>query len=263
VYVAGCYDSKLDVLRRIDVYDSFNNLWSSINIPYSRFTLAVFEGHLLTVGGQDNCGEVTSKISRSVDGFTLDDFTTMATPRCLASAITYQRKLIVAGGENKYTTLASTEMFDSITGQWYNCGDLPQPHSWQQFVAVDDQLYLLGGFNQCGEGSLAMFTTSLNDVARHQLEWNTAQDIPWYHVAAVCINGHLVILGGAKWIEDRVIRTKDIHVFNKTIHSWDIVGNLPLARGGPAAITICDQIMVLGGRNAGGQMTDTVWVGSW
>jgi len=260
--MAGCYDNTLDVLRRIDIYDVYNDSWSSINVPYSHFALAVSNGHLLTVGGKTNRGNITSKINRLTDGFALEDFTTMATPRYLASAITYQEWLIIAGGKNKYTTLVSTEMFDSITGLWYTCGDLPRPHSWQQFVAVDKKLYLLGGFDQSGEASLAMFTVSLDDVTRHRLVWSTAQDIPWYHVAAVCINGHLVILGGAKVIEDRVIRTKEIYAFNKINHRWDVVGHLPLARGGPAAVTVGD-IIVLGGRNAGGQMTDTVWIGSW
>ena len=228
-YVAGCYDNTLDILRRIDIYDVFNNSWSSIDSPYSHFALAAFNGHLITVGGKDNHGEVTSKIYRLTDGYKLEKFTTMATPRQLASTTTCQRRLIVAGGRNKYTTLASTEMFDSTTGQWYTCGDLPQPHCWQQFVAVGDKLYLLGGFDQSAKGSLAMFTASMDDLVRHQLDWNVAQDIPWYHAAAVCINGHLLIIGGAKWVgEDKVTRTKEIHAFNKINHRWDVVGYLPL-----------------------------------
>ena len=39
------------------------------------------------------------------------------------------------------------------------------------------------------------------------------------------------------------------------------MGNLPLARGGPAAVNIDDdRIIVLGGRNTKGQRTDTVWI---
>ena len=182
--MAGCYDGTLDILHKIDIYDIINNSWSSImTVPFSLFALATFNGHLITIGGKDDNGEVTSKLFRSSIGHTFEIFTTMATPRYLASAIGYQRLLIIVGGKNRYTTLSSTEMFDSTTGRWYICEDLPQPHSWQQCVVANSKLYLLGGFGQDGTASPAVYSTNLDNVMRHPFEWNTVLDIPWYHPA--------------------------------------------------------------------------------
>ena len=71
--------------------------------------------------------------------------------------------------DDKGKILSSTELFDSRNGQWYICGDLPQPHTWLQSVIVDDILYLLGEEDKDGR-SPAVFTAPMDNLSRHQLK---------------------------------------------------------------------------------------------
>ena len=52
-------------------------------------------------------------------------------------------------------------------------------------------------------------------------------------------------------------------MFNKVSHSWEVIGQIPSARNGPAAVSVADnKIVVVGGKDDKRQYTNTVWIGS-
>ena len=210
---------------------------------------------------------VTNKIF-SLDGDHLKEYTRMITPRDCATAAGYQRTLIITGGkDDHYRRLATTELFDSTTGQWYTTSDLPLPHSSLRPVIKHNTLYLLGGYNQDGNLSPAVFTAPLDTLSSYQLKWSSHQDTPWCHSAPVSIQGrHLLTVGGVKETgsdHNNNVFTGDINMFNKVSHSWEVIGQIPSAREGPAAISVADNtIVVVGGSDDMGQYTNTVWIGS-
>ena len=71
-----------------------------------------------------------------------------------------------------------------------------------------------------------------------------------------------MILEGANFtsIGDRVTsatHTKSIQVYNEVSNCWDLVGNLPLGRGGSPAVNIGnDRIIVLGGQTLKDKITN-------
>ena len=264
VYVGGGTESGWKSSYDINCYDPVNNSWSSpISTPYCLFAMTTLNNKLLIAGGKDQSFKITDQILKMTAG-QVKNYTKMITARSDATATGHQGMLIITGGwDDKYKKLSSTELFDSSNGQWYVTNDLPQPHCWLQSVIVDNILYLLGGVNKDGY-SPAVFTAPLDTLSRHQLKWNIHQDTPWCRSAPVSVYGtHLLIVGGGKMIGDKNTHTSDVYKLNKFSHSWEAIGHIPSARSLSAAVSTADnRVIVIGGRNDKGELTNTVWIGS-
>ena len=82
--------------------------------------MTVLNNQLMIIAGKDRCGKVTDRVFIIDNNNQLRFYTTMITPRCLATAVSRQQNLLVVGGKgSNYHLLASTEIFDSISGQWH------------------------------------------------------------------------------------------------------------------------------------------------
>ena len=267
--MGGGYEPSTGILSKssyiINCYDPVNNLWSlSISTPYSLFAMTTLNNKLVTTGGQDRHYKITNQIL-TMDAGQLKRYTKMITARSRATAAGHQGMLIITGGyDDKSEKFSSTELFDSKNGQRYVCNDIPQPLTSLQSVIVDNVLYLLGGINEDGNFSLAVFTAPLDTLSTHQLKWNTHQDTPWCASAPVSVNGtHLLIVGGYNYIGSKCIYNSDIYKLNKVSHSWEAIGHIPTARSRAAAVSTADnEIIVIGGLNDKGEFTNTVWIGS-
>ena len=268
VYVGGGYESGNTNSYKIDCYDPIKDLWSSpINTPYRHFAIVTLNNKLLAVGGVDKNTNRTNEIL-IMDDDHLNNYTKMNEARSWAAAAGYQGMLIIAGGIGNERILASTECFDSNNKQWYTCDDLPQPSYCLRSVVVDNILYLSGGATECGGDSPAVFTSPLDTLSKHQLEWKSCQDIeiPCSAPALVSVDDKfLLIVGGVRWKEIPMdTHTLDVYRLSKVDRSWKAIGNIPLARKSPAAVcTVNNRIIVIGGWNHKGEYTNTVWIGSY
>ena len=264
VYVGGGIEAGWKPSYIINCYDPVNNSWSSsINTACCSFAMTTLNNKLVTAGGLDSSYKKTTQVL-ILDAGQLKNYTKMVTGRSQATAAGYQGMLIITGGrDDKGKRLSSTELFDSNNGQWYKCSELPQPHSEIQSVIVDNVLYTLGGFND-GYESPAVFTAPLDTLSTHQLKWNTHQDTPRCLSAPVSVNGtHLLIVGGFKSTGGKNTFTCDINKLNKVSHNWEAIGHIPSGRRRPGAVGTADnRVIVIGGRNDKGEVTNTVWIGS-
>ena len=263
--MGGGFTTEGTLSHTISCYDPTNNSWCiSVNIPYCLFSMTALNNKLLVAGGK-NWARKTDEVY-TMDSGQLRNYTKMNIARSCATAVGHQGMLIITGGkDDEDKRLSSTELFDSKNQQWYTCGDLPQPYSWLQSVIVDDILYLLRGSSESGQ-STAVFVASLDTLPKHQLKWNTHQDTLWCFPAVVSVSGtHLLTLGGGnlKRIGDKNPCTTDIYKFNKVDNSWEAIGHIPSARSSLAAVSTADnRIIVIGGKNDKGKVTNTVWIGS-
>ena len=250
---------------RIDIYSATNNSWnpSPINTSYKYFAMTTLNNQLITAGGRDRRDKVTNKIF-SLDGDNLKEYTRMISPRSHATVAGHQGTLIITGGEDaQYMTLATTELFNSTTGQWYTTSDLPLPHYRLHSVIVKNTIYLLGGYTKANNMSPAVFAAALDTLSSHKLQWSSQQDTPWCRSAPVSIQGELLTVGGEKKTRSGYVHTSDINKFNKVSHDWEVIGQIPSARWSPAAVSIADnKIVVVGGKNDKVHYTNTVWIGS-
>ena len=267
VYVGGGYDSGakpdggLKPLYTINCYDTVNDSWSNpIDVPYCFFAITTLNQRLLIAGGKDKSGKKTDQVL-TMDANQLTNYTKMVSAKTWATAVGHEGMLLIAGGrDDQGKKLSSTELFDSNLKQWYICNDLLQPHSSLKSVIVDNILYLLGGINKDGIYSTKVFTAPLDTLPKHQLNWNAQQDTPWC-VSAPVLNGtDLVLVGGYRCCDDT--RTFNVYKFNKVSHRWEDIGCIPSARSFSAAVSTADnRIIVIGGQNDKGEVTNTVWIG--
>ena len=265
VYVGGGYETGGKASYIINCFDPVNNSWSSpINTPYYCFAMTTLNNKLLIAGGQDKSYKKTNQIL-IMDVSQLRNYTKMNIARSHTTATGHQGILIITGGwDDELNTLSSTELFDSSNGQWYLSNDLPQPHYLLKSVIVDNILYLLGGLNKDANYSPAVFTAPLDILSKLQLKWNTLQDIQWLASAPVSVYGtHLLIVGGRKMIGYQHKCASDVYKLNKISHSWEAIGHIPSARNAPAAVSTADnKVIIIGGVNNEGEVTNTVWIGS-
>jgi len=272
VYIGGGLEASVgssfgDASYRIDIYSPNNNSWSPspINTSYFWFAMTTLNNQLITAGGKDRSDKVTNKIFL-LDSDHLKEYTRMITPRYSSTAAGHQGTLIITGGEDdQYRRLATTEMFNSTTGQWYTTSYLPLPHYELHSVIVDYTLYLLGGVNKDGSWSQAVFAAPLDTLSSHNLQWSSQQNTPCHRSAPVSMQGrHLLAVGGVKKkTGSGYVCSSDIHKFNEVSRIWEVIGQIPSARRAPAAVSVADnKIAVVGGWDDEGHYTNTVWIGS-
>ena len=257
--MGGGYEARVQRSYTINCYDPVKNSWSfTISTPFCYFAMTALNNKLLTVGGRDKRYKVTNQVLIMNDD-QLKNYAKMTTARSTAAAAGHQGMLIITGGvDDKDKTLSSTELFDSANGQWYTCGDLPQPHCWLRSVIADNILYLLGGSDKDYSDSSAVFTAPLDALSRHQLKWNTHQDTPWCYSTPVCVNGtQLLTVGGRKGSKC----VSDVYKLSKVSHNWEAIGNIPSARYSSAAISTADnRVIVIAGYSDKLEFTNTVYI---
>ena len=264
VYVGSGYQWGYRPSYHIHCYDPVNNSWrSSISTPYCDFAMTTLNNKLLIAGGRDKSNIKTNQIL-TMNAGQLKNYTEMTTARTKATVTGHQGMLIITGGmDDNHNKLSSTELFDSHSGHWYKCSDLPMPHHSLQSVIVDNILYLLGGYKKDSIASPAVFTASLDTLSRHQLNWNTYQDTPCCLSAPVSVHGTLLlIVGGNRRTRDKDTRTSEVYKLNKVSHSWEAIGHILSARSLAAAVSTANKVIVIGGVNHKERSTNTVWIGS-
>ena len=275
VYVGG-HGAKVDTAYRIYIFDPVNNLWhsSSIITPYCSFGMTTLHNKLITVGGTTR-GKWFTHLKSTNKVLVLDettnrwkDYTQMSTARSGASVVGHKEMLIVTGGWCCHNSiiLSSTEVLDSSTNQWFSCADLPQPHVFLQSAVVDNSLYLLGGANQDGASPL-VFAASLDTLSQHKLNWRAMQETTWCFSSVVSVHNQLLVIGGRRSKMD-VLHTSNIYKLNKVTGAWEVISQLPQARGAVSAVTVSDDtIVIIGGtkmeqKKRKRKLTKTVWIGT-
>jgi len=267
IYIGGGERRLQHPLYQINIYDADNDSWSSpVTTQHCYFAMTSLNNCLIIAGGVNQRGVPTDQIFM-LNNDLLNEYTKMKRPRGWATAVGYQKMLLIIGGKVGLKVFGSTELFNSETGQWYDCEDLPQPHYWIQSVVVDNTVYLLGGFDEDCSCSQSVFSSRLDSLLNQKLKWNTEKPTPWNRSAPAAIFGkHILTFGGVKVsILRGYLCTTDVYMLNMASHNWEVVGHVPSTRDGPSAVSIADdKIIVLGGvdhNSDKSKYTNTVWIG--
>ena len=248
IYVGGgvCRDDK-DLEYNINIYHPDTNKWDdAIDTPHVHFAMTVLVDKLIIIGGTSR---ITDKITNKLlvlEHGQWKDYTQMPTARKNTSVVSYQAMMIVMGGSNtKHKRLRTTELLDSTTGQWFTCDDLPQPLAYLQSVIVDDTLYILGGGAADGKTSKAVYAAPLDPWSNHQLKWHQLADTPQFGSTAVSLNNKYLLAVGGTAVNDTVCVLKKAK--GSTSTSWEYIGSLPTVHAASSAVSLANQIIVIGG----------------
>ena len=275
----------------IYAYNTSTLDWSQL--PDSRFeycALAIVNNLVTLIGGlcyTHPLYETNKLFSLTRKGGVADwteEFPPMPTKRYGACALCTGTALIVAGGQEEFILgmsgkVATIEVLNTATLQWSTAVDLPQPTYFGSLVQMsNDQIYILGAYNNdtpprlirsvygCSLSALLQSCTSHSFRARLVKSlsrskkigiWRKVTDLPAAIIdsAYVSLHGQLLAIGG-KNSDD--IHTSAVHMFNPSIHSWEVISHMATPRCSCYAAVLPDnQLIVVGGYTCSGK-TDTV-----
>ena len=133
---------------------------------------------------------------------------------------------------------ASVERYQSDTDTWDSVADMPAPRHHSMSVAVDELVYLLGGF---GDGFDPWATAWVFEPQPNG--WSEIADLPFGlgAGAAVEIDGLIYVVGG-------VPNGTSLYAYDPRADTWETLNSMTQAREHTAAVAFDGDLWVLGGR---------------
>ena len=243
---------------RVMVYSLETGTWTTLP-PYENrfFGMAAVNNRLLLVGGFSMS---TNKVSNVLGVWDEQSqtwthpFPVMPTARHSPSVISYEKWLVVAGGEDEKGAYCEIEILDTLSGQWYEGSPLPYKCCEMSTVFNGNMWYLLGGISSQGEGKL-IFCVCLDQLISEAVsqsagatspstrsQWQTLPETPLELSTALILNGALLTVGGQD--------SSAIHLYQPSSRKWVKVGDLPDQRYGCACVVLpSGEILVAGGHS--------------
>ena len=236
-------DDDDEDICEINVYHPDTNKWgNAIDTPHALFAMTVLMDKLIIVGGARNFSNITNKLL-TLQGGQWEEYSKMPTARWGASAVSHQSVMIVMGGQDENHILGNVELLDNTTGQWFKCNDVPKPLYFLQSVIVDNVLYIPRGRPADGTNR-AVFATSLDVLSTYQLQWQQQLiDTPFIGSTGISLNNKYLIMVGGAASRDTVCVLKS----EERLTSWESIGSVPKAHMGASAVSIGNQIILIGG----------------
>ena len=246
VYIAERYWGSGVILR----YDPHTNELTELpHCQYCDFTITELTHQLVMVGGYDMSTRKTIKTVSVYDPSQRSwkqPYPPMNTPRYWPAVSTYHQRLVVAGGSDGLTNLASVEILDTSVHhcQWLSATPLPVRCSLMSVAITHGTLYLLGGMT--GKQVLSVSLSALTQTDKPPAQWRTLPNAPLERPTAVAVHGSLLAVGGSHGGQ----RSSAIHVYNQEKNAWNKVGDLPTERQDCACCLLpSGEILVAGGED--------------
>ena len=188
-------------------YDTRSGKWGRLP-PYrlGYFAMTVINNQLVLVGGVDKQNRRSRKLGiwRTDNKKWTHPYPDMPTARSRASAVTYDKWLIVAGGRSgDGTHLSTVEVMNIDTKQWYTGTPTPTAFTYMKTAIVGDLWYLMGGYDDNGKATDKVYSVSLpvlisqvNSTQRDPQIWKCISGLGLCFSAPLSISGSLLTFGG-------------------------------------------------------------------
>ena len=253
---------------RVHQFHSDSQQWSTLpNLPHLWSTLVMADGKLTSVGGHrarfvlfgESTDSLLSLTGEGRDRKWLLHFPSMPTKRYAAAAICHGRSLIVAGGRDGRSILATVEVLNMDSRLWAIASSLPPPFSRATASICGERLYLLGGYNQT-EWTRSVLTCSIFELLhscqtlRQSTIWQRISDAPYKGSSCATLCGQLVVVGG----DDKANKdTTVVSAYDESTNSWLAMEAIKTPRWCPLVASLHENtLMVVGGYH--GRRLDTV-----
>ena len=125
---------------------------------------------------------------------------------------------------------------------WTRGADMPRLTTEATATALDDGIYVIGGYDEEGEGvgMVEMYNTTTNiwanDIAQLPL--------PIHHTSAASYDGKVYVAGG--YVGDWTA-TDGLFIYDPQTNEWTQANPMPTPRGYPTADIVNGKLYVLGG----------------
>ena len=273
VYIGGGDSDPITQRQTVMVYDPQLDSFDTLRpYTYKWFSMTVVHDQLVVVGGAD---ERTDRVTNKLGVWNEQSKTwthplpPMTTACSSPSVVVYKNKwLVIIGGCVGSTSLSRVEILDTTEpGQWYLAAPLPQPCHGASTATIGNTYYIVGGYSTGGVPSRKVYSVCLDDLISEAVPqsagtsapstpspWTTMLDTPLEGSTALCLNGALMTVGGAKY-------STTIYYFNPSTRRWIKAGELPTGREGCACTVLpSGELFVAGGRHINNASVDIVSV---
>ena len=277
VYIGGGDTDRPADAHLVFQYQSERDGWATLPpCPVRNFALGQFQGHLITVGGQQ-------QLHRTGKVYCFNQkwkkvLKPMPTARSYLSIITTESAIIACGGDIGKENCANVEVYMLDTDQWYTALFLPIGCASMTSIIIADTCYLLGGNDSSFRATKTVLyaqVTSLIEQATSPLRsststqhrsvslWNTLPDTPLNCSTAASLGGHLLAVGG---FNDHLnSNSQAVGMFLPDTNRWARIASsdLPAAVRSVTAIELPDNtLLVCGGRDSSSKRMKTVYMWS-
>ena len=245
-------------------YDSSNDKWLCIypECPCIRFGIAVINGLLTTIGGQQDGRVIGTLLSLTGEGTNKqwsEKFYPMPTKRLFPGIVRHRTMLIIAGGTSSGLdgdSLTNVEIMNTETLHWAKARSLPHPFIDAWLAISGNQVFMLGG-NVRKTASKSVLTCTLDELHDKSGKWHTLPKVPVYNATCAVARGQLLAVGGKQSLEEAEKNCPVIHAYNPNEKSWAIKCYLKTPRSFCLVAALPNnKLMVVGGFVQGPDMHD-------
>ena len=171
----------------------------------------------------------------------------MQEKRSLMGAAVYRDTLVVAGGFDEKSILASAEYYSYAFNEWKFVQPMNQCRGQTALVTCKGHLYALGGND--GKNCLS----SVERLESLKGVWEMIQPMQTQRIglAAVNCNGTIYAIGGKC---DGTTKLKSVEKYDSATNQWKYVSDMNKARNFHCACVLRGKIYVIGGYNVDGKL---------
>ena len=237
--------------RIIYEYDSQKQQWSVMPVnPNKGFTIVCIDHILVSVGG---CyvswfGEkITNTLYSLVDTKWVELFPPLPTKRKVPTVVYVNDTLVVAGGFDGESSLSVVEVLYTQTKQWCVASSLPFTMSQGSAVVWGDNVYFTAGDAPPTQEKYTVLKCSLTALVQskpNSTVWEKMTPLPTHLSSLAIICGQLLAIGGSS---SKFESTKDVNRYNPVTNSWEIVGQMLVARNNCLTAALPNKMLMVVG----------------
>ena len=231
--------------------------------PVELGSLAVVNNRVVLVGGRKS-----SKLYSLIEREWKSKLPSMPTKRHSVTIASSSSFLIAIGGVGKGKKyLRKVEVLDIDEGCWFSVANFPDPCAGLSACICNGRVYVLGNPNFVFTSEMKTLInptgiTAISDTVSGVRVWESVQDLPVSSATCVAVWNKLYAVGGKFY---HGMPTTSIYRYNQHNQTWCIYANMKEARSQcfVAMVNSPPAMVVVGGVNSSGSMSDTTESASW